>query len=245
MELVTRPCLECNRYPTRNPSTVLDRNSPPVVATSCSIRYHFTVIYISEMDSSAILMALKPQPYITLDEYFARQRESETRSEYVNGEIVAMTGGSLDHSRIISNVHGTLFAMVRGSGCSVFASDLCVQVEETEACFYPDILLVCGEPRIQSPGIDVLLNPGVIIEVLSHSTETRDRGSIFAHYRRIESLQEYWLVTQHAARVEQYTRLEDGRWILTEVLGVDENVSLLAGKFDMPMAAIYENVEIG
>jgi Uma2 family endonuclease len=135
--------------------------------------------------------------------------------------MFAMTGGSFPHALIIGNLAGELRQQVKGRGCKVCPNDLRVRVRETGLYTYPDVVVVCGEPRLDGEHRDTLLNPTLIVEVLSPATEVYDRGEKFEHYRTIDSLAEYLLVAQDKPRVDHYLRQDGNRWLLTAVSGLD------------------------
>lgn len=124
------------------------------------------------------------------------ERQSDIRHEYLNGEVFAMTSGSLGHNGIVSNLAGIFYNELRGRPCEAFVADLRLRVTATGLYTYPDLVVVCGEPQLADAHLDTLLNPTLIVEVLSPSTEATDRGRKFAHYRTIESLAEVVLVSQ-------------------------------------------------
>jgi Uma2 family endonuclease len=178
----------------------------------------------------------------TPEEYLALERTAEYKNEYVNGRIYAMTGASREHNLIAGNVFGELRTRLRGRACEVYMGDMRVRVSPTGLYTYPDVVALCGEPRFEDSHVDTLLNPTVIVEVLSPSTEAYDRGEKFAHYRRLETLSEYVLVAQDKMRVEHYRR--DGEhWVLTEISDPEGVLSLLAVGCEIPLREIYERVE--
>jgi Uma2 family endonuclease len=176
----------------------------------------------------------------TPEEYLALDRMAEFKSEYVDGRIVAMTGGSWDHSAIISDLGGEIRARVRGRPCATHGGTLRVKVGSGRYV-YPDLLVVCGTPRLEDGVHDTLLNPTLIIEVLSPSTELYDRGEKFAHYRTIESLMEYVLVAQDRMAVERYTRRGD-LWAYAAIGPEDGTLVLESIGCEIPLDAIYEHV---
>src|ERR1700722_5245267 len=153
----------------------------------------------------------KAVPRVTVDEYLARERVSETKHELLNGVVVAMAGASPRHALITSNITVALGNALRSRPCLVLSSDQRVAVEATALCTYPDVTVVCERPRFDTKDAHTLLNPLVIVEVLSDSTEAYDRGAKFAHYRSVPSLAEYVLVAQSERKVEHYRRLEGGQ----------------------------------
>jgi Uma2 family endonuclease len=151
------------------------------------------------------------QPTLTYPEYLALERTSPEKHEYLRGAVWAMAGGTPSHARIASNILGALIAALKGRPCVVFNSDLRVRVEETDRSTYPDVTVVCREQLTARDDADAVVNPTLVIEVLSDSTEASDRGEKFAHLQRLSSLKEYVLVTQQERRVELFRRGE-GMW---------------------------------
>lgn len=152
---------------------------------------------------------------MTLDEYLAFEAASETKHEWVNGEVYAMAGGTMRHARLASRVNAQLERGFDPHGCEVFSSDLLVTIQATGRRTYPDVTVLCG-PKLRDPkNRHSLMNPTMIVEVLSDSTEMSDRGDKWRHYRRIESLQTYVLVNTREARIEVYTRTGDA-WRFSE-----------------------------
>jgi Uma2 family endonuclease len=179
---------------------------------------------------------------VSEDEYLARERRSETKHELVNGVVVAMSGATFQHNVIATNVLTALTVRLRGSGCRAVGSDQRVHVPATGLYTYPDVSVVCGGPEFHPKDRDALLNPRVLVEVLSESTEGFDRGAKFAHYQSIPSFVEYLLVAQSEPHVEHYRRLETGQWIPTEYDGTSGKVELPALKCEVPMEELYEGL---
>lgn len=178
----------------------------------------------------------------TPEEYLALERGAEYKNEYVNGRIYALAGATRAHIVITLNISAQLHTRFRGRPCEVYPSEMRVKVSPTGMYTYPDVVAVCGEPLFEDSDLDTLLNPTVIVEVLSPSTEAYDRGEKFAHYRRLETLSEYVLVAQDKLRVEHYSR--DGeRWVLTEISDPEGALSLPAVGCEIPLREIYERVE--
>ena len=182
------------------------------------------------------------QPLITPAEYLSVERGAASRSEYVNGRVYALAGASRVHNLIAVNTVSELRAQLRGRPCEVYVNDMRVKVERTGMYTYPDVVGLCEEPRFEDEHLDTLLNPAVIIEVLSPSTERYDRGEKFAHYRRLASLQEYVLIAQDIRRIDHYRRDGDS-WVLTEVSEPDAALVLASLGATIELAAIYERVE--
>ena len=145
-----------------------------------------------------------------------QERRAEYKSEYFAGEIVAMAGAKRRHNLISSNVAVSLGTQLREKPCEMYSNDMRVQADGEKQYSYPDVVVVCGEPQFRDGREDTLLNPTVIVEVLSPSTESRDRGEKFLRYRQIESLTDYLLVAQNERRVEQFTKQPDGSWRMVE-----------------------------
>lgn len=186
------------------------------------------------------------QTYLTPEEYIALERkalpDSEiVRNEYLNGEIIAMSGASFAHNLITYNISGELRTRLRGSGCLAFANEMRVSIPSANSYFYPDVSVICEEPRFEDNVFDTLLNPIVVVEVLSPSTEAYDRGDKFAHYRQLQSLQEYILVSQDKVRIDHYVR-HTAQWILTDFQELDQHLPITSIQCELPLQEIYESV---
>ena len=192
------------------------------------------------MAAQAVQTYLTPKDYIALERKVMSDAET-VRSEYINGEIINMPGASFAHNLITNNISGELRARLKGSKYAVFANDMRISIPTAKFYFYPDVGVVCEEPRFEDNVFDTLLNPIVIVEVLSPSTEAFDRGEKFAHYRQVTSLQEYVLVAQDQIRVEHYRRQEK-QWIFTDFEKHDEILSLPSVQCELPLQEIYERV---
>jgi len=149
-------------------------------------------------------------------EYCAFERESATKHEYLGGEVFAMTGGTLEHARLATWLSHLLLLQLDGRPCEVLSADARVHVEATGLDTYPDVSVVCGERRTAAEDDHALINPILLVEVLSNSTEVYDRGEKASHYRQIPSLQAYLLVSQYQRRLELQVRQADGEWSLIE-----------------------------
>ena len=182
---------------------------------------------------------------LTPAEYLAIERAAESKSEFFAGEMFAMAGASPPHVLITSNVTRELGNQLKGRPCRVYPSDLRVKVSETGLYTYPDVVVVCGEQQFDDKQHDTLLNPTLIVEVLSITTEAYDRGEKSAHFRRLESLREYVLIAQDRVRVERYTRRdESGEWLLTESSDPNGVVALPAIGCELALAEIYDKVDL-
>ncbi len=186
------------------------------------------------------------QTYLTPEEYIAFEREAipdanTVRSEYANGKIIGMSGSNRAHNLITVNIAAELHTRLKSRGCFVFANEMRVSIPSIKSYFYPDVGVVCEEPRFEDDVFDTLLNPIVIIEVLSPSTEVYDRGEKFSHYRQLESLKEYILVSQDKVNVERYLRKPD-EWIYTYFQKLEQHLPLTSIQCELPLQEIYERV---
>ena len=189
-------------------------------------------------------MASNPVTKLTVEEYLALDRAAERKSEFFYGEMFAMSGVSMPHARLQTNLTAELFAALRGADCEVFGSDLRVRVSK-DMYVYPDVAIVCGTPILgDQQHQDILLNPIVLFEVLSPTTETYDRGLKFQNYRTIESLKEYILVDQAKVRVEQYFLQPDNTWSLRDYKSLDGQLEMPSIDVSIPLARIYDRVEL-
>jgi Uma2 family endonuclease len=182
------------------------------------------------------------QSRYTPEQYLALERQAEYKSEYVNGMIIALAGASRAHGLIVFNLARELGPQLIGRQCEAYVSDMRVKISATGLYTYPDLVAVCGEALFDDEHTDTLLNPTVIVEVLSLSTEAYDRGEKFAHYRRIESLQEYVLVSQDKVRIESYVR-QGSQWILSEASDLEETVRLESIGCDLVLRSVYDKVQ--
>ena len=186
-------------------------------------------------------MATAPTPRITEEEYLRLERAAETKSEFVDGEIFAMSGGSRAHSALAANWIGELRLKLRGRNCQVFTSDLRIRTHRTASYVYPDVSVVCGQARSNRNEDDILANPTVVIEVLSPSTADYDRGKKFGLYREIASLQDYLLVTPDSAHVEHYSRQPES-WLFREYSGIEATVHIASIECAIALRDIYDGV---
>ncbi len=189
-------------------------------------------------------MSAEPQPqrHWTVEEYLAYERQAEFRHELIGGEIVAMSGASRIHGRISWDIAGALHPQLASGDCEGFVSDMRVRIPMTERYTYPDIVVVCGEARFEDDELDTLVNPALIIEILSPSTEDHDRGRKLFHYRSIPSLQAILLVAQDQVHVEQLARQPDGSWLLTESDDRDAVLDLAAIGARLVLADVYRRL---
>lgn len=179
----------------------------------------------------------------TAEQYLDLERHTEIRHEFLDGTVYAMSGASRAHSAICFNLAGSLHPQLRDTACQGFSQDMKVRAGDASLFAYPDLTIVCGEPVLHDDHGDVLINPVVIFEVLSRSTEAYDRGEKFERYKTIETLTDYVLVSQDRARVEHFSRQPDGAWPLTEVNGLDASLGLASIDCRLPLAEVYDRIE--
>jgi Uma2 family endonuclease len=189
-------------------------------------------------------MATEAKSRLTPEQYLAMERHSETRNQFLNGEVFAMTGASREHNLINGNLFSEIHSQLRGRSYEAYANDMRVKVSETGLYTYPDVVVVCGQPQFEDAELDTLLNPTLIAEVLSESTEVYDRGMKFTHYRTLPSFSEYVLVAQKEVHVEHFIRQSDG-WLLTETGDLTAVLDLPSIGCRLSLADIYERVFAG
>lgn len=180
----------------------------------------------------------------TLEEYLELDRNSDERLEYWNGEVFSMSGVSNEHSQIEVNVIVSLDARLSGRGCRVFPANMRIKVPSLPPYRYGDVSALCGEPQFEViEGVDVLVNPALIIEVLSKSTEARDRGQKFTHYKSIPGFSEYLLISQDRSNVSQFIRQGDGFWLHREFNLLEDTIKLASFDCELSLQEIYRNVK--
>jgi Uma2 family endonuclease len=187
-------------------------------------------------------MSRKTEIQITPEEYLALERRAEYKSEYFEGAVFAMTGASREHNLITTNLVRELSQALRTRPCEVYGGDMRVRIPGLEIYTYPDVTVACDQPVFEDESVDTLLNPQLIVEVLSKSTASYDRIQKFAYYRTINSLTEYLLVAQDAYRVEQYVKRTDGRWLVTDIISRESKVELASVPCVLELKDIYEKV---
>jgi len=178
---------------------------------------------------------------MTPEEYLAFERASDEKHEYIDGEIYAMAGAKESHVLIVTNLVASLAVQLRGTPCRVYSTDMKVQVSPTKYV-YPDVVVTCEESQFSDETRDVLLNPALIIEVLSPSTQDYDRGQKFAHYRGLASLREYLTIAQDKIHVEQHVRQPTDQWLLTDFLDSASQISLHTVDAVLSLTEVYEKV---
>lgn len=190
-------------------------------------------------------MTAQPKPFITEEMYLEQERSSTTKHEYYDGNIYLMAGASEQHNLIALNIAATLHALLRGKGCRTYPSDMRLKVIKTGLNTYPDFTIVCGQSQFTDPiKRDTLINPIVIIEILSPSTERYDRGMKFQHYRTIPSFQEYILVSQDKYHIERFIRQENNEWVLSEAVGLEAVMPIASVQGALTLQDVYEQVAV-
>lgn len=190
-------------------------------------------------------MALKAKKtkYYTPEEYLAMEEKAEFRSEYDNGIITAMAGGSLNHQQITANFTEFLGAKIRKKGCRALPSEMKIWIESIEKFYYPDVTIVCEKPEFYKQRNDTIENPKLLVEVLSKSTEAKDRGEKFFAYQTLETLQEYVLVSQDKYLIETFTKQSDGSWRYLATIGLNSKVYFKSVDIELSLEDIYDLVE--
>jgi Uma2 family endonuclease len=188
-------------------------------------------------------MATHPKTLLTPEQYLEIERKAEFKSEYYQGEMFAMSGAREGHNLIVLNLGAELRQQLRKRACRAYVNDMRVRVGATGMYTYPDAIVVCGEPQFLDETRDTLLNPSLIVEVLSPSTEFYDRVRKFEHYSSVESVAEYLLVASERVRAELYTRQPDGRWLLTTADRMEDSLDLQSVGVHLALADLYEKVD--
>ena len=187
-------------------------------------------------------MSASSRLYYTPEQYLEMDRKAEYRSEYVNGELLAMAGASREHNLIVTNLVREVSGLLRGRPCETYSNDMRVRVSPARYT-YPDMVVACDGPEFEDSSQDILLNPVVLMEVLSPTTEKDDRSWKFAHYRHLATLTDYVMLSQYQPLVEHYTRNSDDKWVLTDLRGLSSVLRLPSIGCELPLAMIYERVE--
>lgn len=190
-------------------------------------------------------MTTQPQPRSTPEQYLLAERQAEVKSEYHDGEILAMAGASYVHNLIVANVIGELRTQLKGKPCNALPSDVRVWIEAWRRFVYPDVTVVCGAPELTDAVEDTIVNPTLLVEVLSKSTSNYDRGEKFECYRSLDSFAEYVLLAQDRPHCEHYVRRPDGSWILTEASLLEATVPLTTIGCELALAEVYAEVTFG
>ncbi len=188
-------------------------------------------------------MSTLPKTFIPPEKYLELDRTAEYKSEYYDGEMFAMAGAPEGHTLVAGNVYASLHAQLRKRKCRAYGSDMRVQISPGCRYCYPDVAVVCGDAEFAESRRDVLTNPTAIVEVLSPSTASFDRGFKFDAYTAISSLREYILIEPTRISIEVFTRQPSGRWLLTKALRVEDTVELESIGCRLALADVYEKVD--
>ncbi|HLO50963.1 MAG TPA: Uma2 family endonuclease [Kamptonema sp.] len=185
--------------------------------------------------------------YYTPEEYLELEEAAESKSEYRDGEIVPMTGGTTNHNKIALNFCVNFKVAFRGQNYEIFMNDVRLWINRDRIYTYPDIMIIEGEPIYQGNGTTMVTNPLLIVEVLSKSTKDYDRGDKFQYYRSIPELKEYIMIDQYKFHIEQFAKNSEGKWVLSEYEAADAVLALTAIEFQIQLSEIYQgiNFEIG
>jgi Uma2 family endonuclease len=194
------------------------------------------------MSGGGAAMSTVPKRLLTPEEYLTIERAAKFKSEYFAGEMYAMAGATWEHTLIKDNLARETGNQLKNGPCRALTSDLRVKVSPTGLFTYPDLVVVCGEPEFADAEFDTLLNPTVVAEVLSESSEGYDRGTKFSHYRTLPTLREYLLVSQDRPLLERYVRQNDD-WLLTEFVGLSKVFEYGTIPVRIPLKEIYDGVE--
>lgn len=187
-------------------------------------------------------MSTQPNETYTVEKYLAYERESETKHEYHAGEIFAMSGASREHNLVNAALSRLIGNQLLETSCEEYYGDMRVKIDRTGLYTYPDGVVTCEEPRFEDAEVDTLLNPQVLFEILSPSTEGYDRGKKFSHYRQIDSLRDYVLIAQDEPLVERYNRRAEGEWSLTDAKGLDASLTISTINLTLPLQDLYAKV---
>ncbi len=182
-------------------------------------------------------------PRMTPEDYLAFERDMPDRYEYIGGRVYMMTGTSRNHNRIEGNIYTSLRNRFGDRPCEVFVESIRVQVQSAGAYVYPDLIAICGEQKVVDGVLDTLTNPQVIFEVQSPSTKSYDRNGKFDLYRRIDTLQEYLLISQDTPHIAHYVRQANGAWLPRDIVGLDGSLTIAALDVTLALADVYEKVE--
>lgn len=178
----------------------------------------------------------------SVEEFLELEREADERHEYLDGQIYLMAGESIEHCTINANLTALLVTQLRGTDCQAFSPNMKVRTSPTGLYAYPDATVVCGEPQFHDDRRNILINPTVIVEVLSPSTEGYDRGEKFLRYQQLESLVDYLLVAQNTPRIERFTRQADNRWLYSTTNKLTDNVHLASIACELRLSEVFDRI---
>lgn len=189
-------------------------------------------------------MTAQPQKYYSPEEYLELEREADYKSEYYRGEIFAMAGAGHNHNRIVENLTGECYIYFKGKSCRTYSSDQRIHIPANGLYTYPDLIVVCGRNEYLDDKKDTILNPTVLVEVLSESTEAYDRGEKFHFYRSIPTLKEYVLINSRSVAAEVFRKSDDGIWMLaSEAYAIDKNIELASVGLTLALQDLYAQTE--
>jgi len=189
-------------------------------------------------------MIAQPKLHYSVETYLELERTGSLKHEYYRGEIFALAGSSEAHNLILTNLLTTLNVQLRKRPCKVYPSDMRLKIPKTGLYTYPDVSIVCGTPQFDDVKHDTLLNPLIVIEILSPSTERYDRGKKFQNYRTVVTLQEYILVSQDEYHIEHYINQNDGNWLLTSYDHITTTFQLKTIECTLALEDVYDKVDI-
>jgi Uma2 family endonuclease len=215
---------------------------PQILAPAIMALTH--VIYKAARRDKGDIMTAQPKPVYSVETYLEMERTGSLKHEYYRGEIFALAGSSEAHNLILTNILTSLNVQLRKRPCKVYPSDMRLKIPKTGLYTYPDVSIVCGAPQFDDSKRDTLLNPIVVIEILSPSTERYDRGKKFQSYRTVSTLQEYVLVSQDDHHIEHYVNQNDGNWLLTSYDGINTALQLKAIDCTLSLDDVYNKVDI-
>jgi Uma2 family endonuclease len=222
-------------------------DNAPHLTSNVARRYGIVVVLSREHRSTCVReqrMSSQAQKHYTPEEYLALERQAQCKSEYAAGAIFAIAGASRWHNLIVANLIGERRSRLKGCPCATYPSDMRVKISPTGLYTYPDVTVVCGEAQFEDNQQDTLLNPTLIVEVLSESTEAYDRGGKFAHYRKLPSLMEYVLITQTKPHIKHYVRQPDNRRLLSEANTLHDTIHLSSIDCHLALTEVYDKVDI-
>lgn len=189
------------------------------------------------------MAAFQPKQIYSLEEYLELEKRSDEKFEFWDGNVWSMSGASFAHNQIVMNLSIDLGSKVRQNGCHAYPADMRIKVPSYSPYRYPDLTALCGKPEIEKiGGIDMLVNPQLIVEVLSDSTEAFDRGDTFSYYKSIASFSEYLLIAQHRPHVTQFVKHGDGFWMNVEFNDLSDSVALKSVSCSLSLELIYRDV---
>ena len=202
-------------------------------------------LYVVSNSTNKHMGAARDYQYVSKDEYLEAEKHAEYRSEFHDGEIFAMAGGTPEHALIASNTGRALGNALQKKDCRVYGSDLMLEVADLNSILYPDVTVICGKPEKNDPDKAPVNNPQVIVEVLSDSSEGYDRGEKFRKYRRLDSLREYVLIAQDRVGVDAFYKNEQGDWLLLpSCTALTDELRLQSLGVSIPLAEIYEKTDL-